>query len=99
MTAGYIGNRHSRLSCLSQEGQLLIHCEAPAALDSSKNLDSINAVRHRRITRLTPSSYLRSYVRSKWGLLHKPTPTIIEAAQTSGGRRTRALLRASSAEP
>ncbi len=39
------------------------------ALDTGKDLYSINTVRHSRMTRLTPSSYLYGYVRFKWGLL------------------------------
>ena len=66
MTAGYVGNRHPRLGCFGQNRQLLVQRVTPATLDAGKNFDSINT-RHSRMTRLTPSSSLCSYVRSKWG--------------------------------
>ena len=68
MTAGYVGNRHPRLGCFGQNRQLLVQRVTPATLDAGKNFDSINT-RHSRMTRLTPSSSLCSYVRSKWGPL------------------------------
>ena len=75
MTAGYVGNRHPRLGCFGQNRQLLVQRVTPATLDAGKNFDSINT-RHSRMTRLTPSSSLCSYVRSKWGPLHDPNPAI-----------------------
>jgi len=69
MTAGHVGNRHAGLACLRQDRQLLIHRPAAPALDLREDFDSINAARHSRITRRTPSSSLCSYVRFKWGPL------------------------------
>lgn len=69
MTAGYVGNRHPGLSCLGQYRQLLIQRVTPPTLDAGKNFDSIN-IRHSRMTRLTPSPSLCSYVRFKWGPFH-----------------------------
>jgi hypothetical protein len=69
MTAGYIGNRHSRLRRFLHNRHLLL-CGIPAAaLDPGKHFDSISIVRHSRNTRRTPSSYLGDCVRFKWGLL------------------------------
>ena len=81
MTAGYVGNRHPRLGCFGQNRQLLVQRVTPATLDAGKNFDSINT-RHSRMTRLTPSSSLCSYVRSKWGPLQEATQT---AYRVSGG--------------
>ncbi len=67
MTAGYVGNRHPGLRGFGQYRQLLIQRVTPATLDAGKNFDSIN-IRHSRMTRLTPSPSLCSYVRCKWGL-------------------------------
>jgi hypothetical protein len=72
MTAGYIGNRHPRLGRFLQNRHLLIRRIPTTALDTRKNFYSINIIRHSRMTRLTPSSYLYGYVRFKWGLLHLP---------------------------
>ena len=58
MTAGYIGNRHSRLGRFLHKRHLLLCCVPPAALDPGKHFDSISIVRHSRKTRRTPSSYL-----------------------------------------
>lgn len=66
MTAGYVGNRHPGLRGFGQYRQLLIQRVTPATLDAGKNFDSIN-IRHSRMTRLTPSPSLCSYVRFKWG--------------------------------
>ena len=71
MTAGYIGNRHSGLGRFLDKGHLLLCGVTPAALDSGKHFDSINTVRHSRMTRRKPSSYLSDCVRFKWGLLHQ----------------------------
>jgi hypothetical protein len=69
MTAGYIGNRHSRLHGFLNNGHLLL-CGIPApALNPGKHFDSISVRRHSRMTRLKPSSYLSDCVRFKWGLL------------------------------
>jgi len=71
MTAGHIGNCHSRLHRLLDKSHLLL-CGIPApALDPGKYFDSISIRRHSRITRRTPSSYLGDCVRFKWGLLHR----------------------------
>ena len=71
MTAGYIGNCHSRLHRFLNKGHLLL-CGIPApALNSGQDLDSISIHRHSRNTRRMPSSYLGDCVRFKWGLLHK----------------------------
>jgi len=70
MTAGYIGNCHSRLHRFLNKGHLLL-CGIPApALNSGQDLDSISIHRHSRNTRRMPSSYLGDCVRFKWGLLH-----------------------------
>ena len=61
MPAGYEGNRHSRLRGLRHCSQLLLQRVSPAALDSREDFNSINCIRHRRITRLTPSPSLCSY--------------------------------------
>jgi len=66
MTAGYVGNRHPGLGCFGQNRQLLVQRVPPATLDAGKNFDSIN-IRHSRMTRLTPSPSLCSYVRFKRG--------------------------------
>src|SRR5271170_2710061 len=66
MTAGYVGNRHPGLGGFGQYCQLLIQRVTPPTLDAGKNFDSIN-IRHSRMTRLTPSPSLCSYVRFKWG--------------------------------
>jgi hypothetical protein len=71
MTAGYIGNRHSGLGRFLDKGHLLLCGIPPAALNSGKHFDSINTVRHSRMTRRKPSSYLSDCVRFKWGLLHE----------------------------
>ena len=68
MTAGYVGNRHPGLGGFRQNRQLLVQRVTPATLDARKNFDSIN-IRHSRMTRLTPSPSLCSYVRFKWGPL------------------------------
>ena len=77
MTASYVGNRHARLDCFGQDRQLLVHRPASPALDLRKDFDSINTARHSRITRRTPSASLCSYVRLKWGPLHR---TVMERA-------------------
>jgi hypothetical protein len=69
MTAGYVGNRHPGLGGFGQYRQLLIQRVTPPTLDAGKNFDSIN-IRHSRMTRLTPSPSLCSYVRFKWGPFH-----------------------------
>ena len=74
MTTGYVGNRHPGLRCLGQNCQLLVQRVTPSTLDAGKNFDSIN-IRHSRMTRLTPSPSLCSYVRSKRGLLHAAPAT------------------------
>ena len=61
MPAGYEGNRHPRLGGLRHRSQLLLQRVSPAALDSCEDFNSINCIRHRRITRLTPSPSLCSY--------------------------------------
>ena len=66
MTAGDIGNRHPGLGCLGQNRQLLVQRVTSPTLDARKNFDSINT-RHSRMTRLTPSPSLCSYVRFKGG--------------------------------
>ena len=69
MTTGHIGNRHSGLGRFLDKGHLLVRRVPSAALDPGKNLYSISIVRHSRMTRLMPSSYLSDCVRLKWGLL------------------------------
>jgi hypothetical protein len=76
MTAGYVGNRHAGLAGLGQYRQLLVQRVTAATLNAGKNFDSINT-RHSRMTRLTPSSSLCSYVRFKWGPFHGPTASNI----------------------
>jgi len=71
MTAGHVGNRHAGLACLRKDRQLLIHRPAAPALDLGEDFDSVNTARHSRITRRTPSASLCSYVRFKWGPLHR----------------------------
>ena len=71
MKAGNIGNRHSRLRSFLHNRQLLIRRIPAPALDPGKDFYSIRTVRHGRMTRLTPISYLYGYVRFKWGLLHR----------------------------
>ena len=75
MTAAHVGNRHAGLGRLRQDRQLLIQRPASTALDLREDFDSINTARHSRITRRTPSSWLCSYVRLKWGPLHRLTWT------------------------
>ncbi len=74
MTAGYIGNRHSRLARLLDKSHLLLGGVPTPTLNTDQNFDSISTVRHSRMTRRKPSSYLKDYVRIKWGPLHRPTP-------------------------
>ena len=61
MPAGNIGNRHPGLGCLRHRSQLLLQRVSPAPLDSCEDFNSIDCVRHRRMTRLTPSPSLCSY--------------------------------------
>ena len=97
MTAGHIGNRHSRLPRFLHKGHLLL-CGIPtAALDTGKHCDSISIRRHSRITKRTPSSYLGDCVRFKWGLLHSATSVPHAAARRtaiSGVTGARALTMA-----
>ena len=79
MTAGYVGNRHPGLGGFGQYRQLLIQRVTPPTLDAGKNFDSINTG-HSRMTRLTPSPSLCSYVRFKWG----PFQAIIHDARAAG---------------
>ena len=65
MTAGYIGNRHAGLGRLLDERHLLLGGISAPALNSDQNLDSISTVRHSRMPRRKPSSYLSNYVRLK----------------------------------
>jgi len=69
MTAGNKRNRHSGLSRFLQNSQLLVRRIPTTTLDTSKHFDSISITGHSRMPRLTPSSYLCSYVRFKWGPL------------------------------
>ncbi len=78
MTAGHIGNRHSRLHRFLNKSHLLL-CGIPApALNTGKHFDSISIRRHSRITRRTPSSYLSDCVRFKWGLLQRDLKFLVE---------------------
>jgi len=61
MLAGYKGNRHSWLGGFCHCRQLLLHGISTSALHAGEDFNSINCVRHRRITRLTPSPSLCSY--------------------------------------
>ncbi len=61
MSSGHEGNRHPRLGYLGDGCQLLLQAVSPAALYAGKDFNSINGVRHRRMTRLTPSPSLCSY--------------------------------------
>jgi hypothetical protein len=61
MLAGYEGNRHSGLGGLRHRCQLLLQRISTPALHSREHFNSINSIRHRRITRLTPSPSLCSY--------------------------------------
>lgn len=81
MTAGHIGNRHPGLGSLGQNREFLVQRVTPATLNAGKNFDSINT-RHSRMTRLTPSSSLCSYVRLKWGPLQLATAAIVAQAPT-----------------
>lgn len=65
MSAGYIGNRHSRLARLLDDGHLLLGGTSAPALNSDKYLDSISTVRHSRMLGRKPNSYLSNYVRLK----------------------------------
>lgn len=56
MVTRYIGNRHAGLSRFLQYRQLLIQRIPTAALDRTQHFNSIATVRHRRMTKLTPSS-------------------------------------------
>ena len=69
MTAGNKRNRHSGLGRFLQNRQLLVRRIPTTALNTGKDFDSISIIRHSRMTRLTPVSYLNGYVRFKWGLL------------------------------
>ena len=59
MTAGHIGNRHSGLGRFLHNRHLLLHRIPSTALDPGKHFDSISIVRHSRMTRRTPSSYIK----------------------------------------
>ena len=61
MLAGHEGNRHSGLGGLRHRRQLLPQRISTPALHSREHFNSINSIRHRRITRLTPSPSLCSY--------------------------------------
>lgn len=77
MRAGNIGNRHPRLGGLLHHSHLLIRGISTPALDAGKHFNTLRIVRHSRITRLTPSLSLCSYVRSKRGPLQifpRPAP-------------------------
>lgn len=76
MTAGHIGNRHAGPGRLRQHRQLLIQRITPTALDPREHFDSINTIGHSRMTRLTPSPSLCSYVRFHWGPLHNATSAL-----------------------
>ena len=73
MTAGNKRNRHSGLGRFLQNRQLLIRRIPTTALHAGKHFNSISIIRHSRMPRLTPSSYLYGYVRFKRGPLHPST--------------------------
>jgi hypothetical protein len=58
---------------LLHDRHLLLCGISAQALNTGKHFDSFSTVRHSRITRRTPSSYLGDCVRLKWGLLHMAT--------------------------
>lgn len=61
MLAGHKRNRHSRLGGFRHRRQLLLYRISTSALYAGEHLNSINCVRHSRITRRTPSPSLCSY--------------------------------------
>lgn len=59
MAPSYIGNRDPRLGSLLHDPKLLVDGIPSTALNTRINLNMLCIRRHSRMTRLTPSSYLR----------------------------------------
>jgi len=61
MLPSHIGNRDPGTGRFLQDPQLLVDGIPSTALDTRINLNTLCIRRHSRITRLTPSSYLRQH--------------------------------------
>jgi hypothetical protein len=85
MTADYIESRHPGLGCLRYRGQLVLQRVKPAALDSCEDLNPINCVRHRHMTRITPTPSLCSYGPVEMGAASN-RPGLSESSGFESGR-------------
>jgi len=61
MLPSHIGNRDPGRRGFLQDPQLFVDRESSATLNTRINLNTFCIRRHSRITRLTPSSYLRQH--------------------------------------
>jgi hypothetical protein len=61
MASSYIGNRDPTMRSLLRDPKLLVDGIPPTALNTRINLNTLYIRRHSRMTRVTPSSYLRQH--------------------------------------